>query len=370
MSLLETLGSLLNNHQEMTFMEFMHQALYAPNEGYYSSALQKLGAGGDFVTAPELTPLFGKAVANQCLQIFTHLDAPTILEYGAGTGRLCVDILSHLETNNRLPENYLILEVSAHLRHRQQELIHRAIPHLASRVKWLDGWPTQAFNGVILANEVLDAMPVHRFLKTEQGLLESYVSLDETNQLVEQFKPCKNQRLETYVNEQLTLNSLPYLSEVNLFIDDWMKNNYSILNKGVVLLIDYGFPRHEYYHSDRNQGTIMCHYQHHSHANPLLHPGEQDITAHVDFTHVAEAGYQAGFHVAGYTNQASFLLSNGLLDLMQELPDEHQHIKAAQAVKQLIQPSEMGELFKVIALSKHFKFDLQGFQLHDKRASL
>jgi len=369
MSLLQTLQMRLDQTPEMPFVEFMQLALYAPNEGYYSSGLQKLGMQGDFTTAPELTPLFGQTLANQCSQILNTLTNPIVFEYGAGSGRLCVDILRRLQQLNTLPEAYLILEVSANLRHRQQELVKKEIPELADKVQWLDSWPTKSFNGVILANEVLDAMPVHRFMLTEAGLLESYVML-EKGTLIERFKPCENPRLTQFVQERLNLPSTPYLSEVNLFLDDWILNNFQLLESGAVILIDYGFPRHEYYHPDRNQGTLMCHYQHHAHSNPLLHPGEQDITAHVDFTHVAEAGHKAGFHVAGYTNQASFLLGNGLLSLTTELENEKESFRATQAIKQLLQPSEMGELFKVIALTKNLTLDLNGFQLHDKRVSL
>ncbi|MFI4918464.1 MAG: class I SAM-dependent methyltransferase [Legionellales bacterium] len=371
MSLMQTLRTHLATVQDIPFVDFMHLALYAPNEGYYSSGLHKLGQHGDFITAPELTPLFGKTLANQCQQILTSLDAPVVLEYGAGTGRLCVDVLSHLEQLNGLPETYFILEVSANLRQRQQELVQQELPpHLAQRVKWLDGWPQTPFNGVILANEVLDAMPVHRFMQTEQGVMESFVALDAQGALIERFKPCNNQRLLAYIKQHLPQNSLPYLSEANLFLDDWLANNYQVLNQGAMLLIDYGFPRHEYYHPDRNQGTLMCHYRHQAHPSPLLYPGEQDITAHVDFTHVAEAAQQAGFHVAGYTNQASFLLGNGLLDFMNTEDDEPKQVRAKQAIKQLTHPSEMGELFKVIALCKNIEIDLNGFQLQDKRVSL
>lgn len=370
MSLIQTLRAHLARHQQIPFVEFMQLALYAPDEGYYSSSLQKLGRQGDFITAPELTPLFGKALANQCQQILSTLESPTLLEYGAGTGKLCVDVLTHLEHLNCLPQVYFILEVSSNLRHRQLELIQKEIPHLAHHVKWLDRWPDKPFNGAIIANEVLDAMPVHRFMKTDEGIMESFIAIDEQGLLIEQFKPCDNSRLTAYINDNLVLQTLPYLSEVNLFLDDWLLNNYRILNQGAVFLIDYGFPRHEYYHPDRNQGTLMCHYQHHAHTNPLLHPGEQDITAHVDFTHVAEAGHHAGFHIAGYTNQASFLLSNGLLSLINEIEDEREQFQAKQATKQLIQPNEMGELFKVIALTKNLEIDINGFQLHDKRVSL
>lgn len=370
MSIIQLVQTRLNQQQAIPFMELMQLALYAPGVGYYSSGLPKLGKQGDFITAPELTPLFGKTLANQCQQVLATLDKPVLFEFGAGSGALCVSILEHLEELKALPEFYFILEVSANLKHRQRELIEQKIPHLASKVIWLDSWPDSPFNGVILANEVLDAMPIHRFLQTEQGLMESYVMLNAQQQLIEVFKPCHNQRVQEYVEQRLELTHLPYLSEVNLFLDDWILSNYQMLKQGAVFLIDYGFPRHEYYHPDRNQGTLMCHYQHHSHSNPLLHLGEQDITAHVDFTHVAEAGQQAGFHIAGYTNQASFLLANGLLSLLNTKESELALFEAKQAIKQLTQSSEMGELFKVIALTKNIDIRLNGFQLQDKRASL
>lgn len=370
MSLLQTLHARLEQQQEISFTEFMQLALYDPKEGYYSSGQQKLGPQGDFITAPELTPLFGQTLAQQCQQIMAHLNTPALFEFGAGSGALCVAVLTHLEYLNCLPETYYILEVSADLRHRQQQLIKDKIPQLANRVHWLNQWPKEPFSGVVIANEVLDAMPVHRFLYQENELLESWISLNEQGHLTERFKPCQDPRLLNYINNKLLPLPSPYLTEVNLFIDDWVTNIYHMLNQGTVLLIDYGFPRHEYYHPDRNQGTLMCHYQHHAHPNPLLHPGEQDITAHVDFTHVAEAGQQAGFHVAGYTNQASFLLANGLLSLTNTLDNEQELFRAKQAIKQLTQPSEMGELFKVIALTKNMEIDLTGFMLHDKRVSL
>jgi SAM-dependent MidA family methyltransferase len=370
MTLPHILQQHLEQQKEIPFVEFMQMALYAPQEGYYSSGLTKIGSKGDFITAPELTPLFGYTVANQCQQVLAIVPEPKLLEFGAGTGALCVSLLHHLEQLNCLPDTYFIIEVSAHLRHCQQELIEDKIPHLAHKIQWLDQWPSIPFNGVIIANEVLDAMPIHRFLCKEEGILESYVTLDEQQQLVEHFKPCLNQRLLDYIQTNLPPIQPPYLSEVNLFIDDWITQIYQTLEQGAVFLIDYGFPRHEYYHPDRRQGTLMCHYQHHSHTNPFVHIGEQDITAHVDFTHVAEAAQSSGFHVAGYTNQASFLLANGLLHLLNTIEGERESLHAKQAVKQLIQSSEMGELFKVIALTKNLEIPLNGFLLNDKRVSL
>ena len=370
MSLIHTLHTQLEKRQELPFIEFMQLALYAPGEGYYSSGLTKLGKQGDFITAPELTPLFGKTLANQCKQILTSVENPILFEFGAGTGALCIDVLNQLEQLNCLPEAYYILEVSSNLRHRQQELFQQKIPHLLHRISWLDHWPETPFNGVVMANEVLDAMPVNRFMLKDNNILESYISLNKAGELTEQFKPCQNERLSNYIKNNLPQQTAEYLSEVNLFIEDWLANIYKMINRGAVFLIDYGFPRHEYYHPDRNQGTLMCHYQHHAHPDPLIHPGEQDITAHVDFTHVAEAGQQAGFHIAGYTNQASFLLANGLLSLMNSLDNENELFRAKQAIKQLTDPSEMGELFKVIALTKNLDIDLNGFLLNDKRVSL
>lgn len=370
MSLLDFFRKALRAQGSMPFVDFMHHALYAPNLGYYSSGTQKFGASGDFITAPELTPLFGQTLANQCLQVLSTLNEPLLFEFGAGSGQLCVDILTHLELQQGLPSEYHILEVSAHLKARQKALINEKIPHLATRVKWLSGWPTTPFEGVIIANEVLDAMPVHRFLQTRDGLMESYISLNAADALQETFKPCTNTSLVEHVKNALPQDLFPYLSEVNLFLDDWFRQCATIMSRGAMLIIDYGFPRHEYYHPSRKQGTLMCHYRHLAHADPLIHLGEQDMTAHVDFTHVAEAAFAAGFHVAGYTNQASFLLANGLLSLLDALADDHLKMNSQQAVKQLLHPSEMGELFKVIALTKSLDLALMGFQLQDKRASL
>jgi SAM-dependent MidA family methyltransferase len=360
----------LQQEGDIPFMDFMQLALYHPEFGYYSAGLQKFGPQGDFVTAPELTPLFGQTIANQCQQVLKELPLPIIFEFGAGSGRLCVDILIALEHNNSLPEAYHILEVSNDLRHRQKALIEQEIPHLVDRVHWLNSWPERAFHGIIIANEVLDAMPVTRFYQTQDALCESYITLNSQGELIETFKPSENTQLNNYLTKALPELGTPYLSEVNLFIEGWIKQCSDMLIQGAMFIIDYGFPRHEYYHPLRNQGTLMCHHQHLMHTNPLLNIGEQDITAHVDFTHVAEAADAAGFQIAGFTNQAAFLLANGLLSLLETIDEGRNRINAQQAVKQLIQPHDMGELFKVMALSKNLDMTLAGFQYHDKRVSL
>jgi SAM-dependent MidA family methyltransferase len=351
----------LQQRTAMPFVEFMHYALYAPHVGYYSAG-SPLGKTGDFMTAPELTPLFGHALAHQCASVMGEFKSPILFEFGAGSGKLCVDLLKKLQQLGKLPQAYGILDVSATLKAKQREYIQTHIPELFDRVYWCERWPEKSFEGIIIANEVLDAMPVHRFLQTEQGLLESYIAFKD-NQFIEQFMPCDNTVLQQYVTSVLPTGLYPYLSEANLMLKDWMQQCARILEKGLMLIIDYGFPAHEYYHPDRNQGTLMCHTQHRTHPNVLLRPGQEDITAHVDFTQVAICADEAGFHVAGYTNQASFLLANHLLDDIQTDQDR-------QAIRQLTHPSEMGELFKVIGLTQNITTPLQGFQFFDKRASL
>ncbi|STX30186.1 Uncharacterized ACR, COG1565 [Legionella beliardensis] len=371
MNLSSLLYKYLRQQKEIPFADFMQFALYHPGAGYYSAGLEKFGAEGDFITAPELTPLYGQALANQCQQLLPLLSEPILFEFGAGSGRLCVDLLKRLEQLGCLPTGYHILEVSSSLQVRQQALINEEISHLAHLVHWLDRWPEKSFNGVVIANEVLDAMPVHRFLKTDEGLLESYISVNEqTNELSETFKSVVNPRLLAYLDKILPTLPVPYQSEVNLFIEGWIKQVAAMLDQGAIILIDYGFPRHEYYHPDRCHGTLMCHYKHQAHTNFLTNLGEQDITAHVDFTQVAEAAVAAKLHVAGYTNQAAFLLANDLLGLLEGIKDERAYMQATQAVKKLTLPNEMGELFKVMGLTKNLDVFLTGFQLQDKRASL
>lgn len=357
----------IRQQKSISFAEFMQIALYDPSAGYYTVGIQQFGQ--DFTTAPEISPLFGACLANQCAEIVTSLTQPHILEFGAGSGRLCVDILKKLEQLNCLPESYLILELSGTLQAQQKQTIGQEIPHLLSKIQWIQTWPTDSFQGVILANEVLDAMPVHRFLQSEHELYEIHITADANGQLSEVLQICDNQLLRDHVKQVLDLDLYPYQSEVNLWINDWLQQCAQVLEKGVVLLIDYGFPRREYYHPDRNQGTLMCHYQHRSHTNPLEHIGKQDITAHVDFTHVAEAAYDAGFSVAGFSSQASFLLANGLLSLV-NAEEGTQRFRQQQAVKCLTHPSEMGELFKVMAVTKNWPDPLSGFLMQDRRASL
>lgn len=354
----------------MWFVEFMQQALYHPIYGYYTRDRGPFGQQGDFVTAPELTPLFAQSLAQVCAQTFTQLHAPQLFEFGAGSGRLCVDLLLALEQAQALPERYLILEVSHALQKQQHALLAKEAPQFLARVEWIQTWPEVPFEGVVIANEVLDAMPVHRFKVEGEAILESRIEHTPEGTLIESWLPCPHLRIQQHIRHCLPAVHGPYLSECNGLMDDWMKHCAHMLKKGMMLLIDYGFPAHEYYHPDRAMGTLMCHYQHQAHATPLIHVGEQDITAHVDFTHVAEAASEAGFDVAWFANQASFLLDNGILDHFSQISDPVLRFNASQQLQQLLSPSEMGELFKVMVLTKQMERPGQWDLRNDKRGSL
>jgi SAM-dependent MidA family methyltransferase len=352
---------------QITFEQFMDLALHAPGLGYYSSHKIKFGEQGDFVTAPEISPLFGQCLANQCQQILTQVIAGSLLEVGAGRGLLAGHILQHLQQLDALPVEYLILETSGDLCEQQQQHLHQTIPELDNRIRWLNHLP-EDFRGVIVANELLDAMPVQRFLQSDDGLKQLGVEIVDDG-----FDYCLMDADEA-LQQRITPLSLAqgYSSEVNFQAESWIGSMADVLQRGVMLLIDYGFPRHEFYHPQRQQGTLMCHYRHRAHDNPFTHIGLQDITAHVDFTAMAEAASTAGLDVLGYTNQASFLISNGLEQLLNASdPDNVKaHLAMTQQVKTLTMPSEMGELFKVIALGKDMDIALQGFALQDQRGRL
>lgn len=343
----------------VTFAYFMQQALYAPGLGYYSSGQQKFGEAGDFITAPELSPLFSQCIARQYQQVLSQLIVPIILEFGAGSGAMAVDILLTLEKLGCLPKQYWILELSAELQQRQQQLFEKRAPHFLPNVEWLSSLPAVPFEGIILANEVLDAMPINKF-RMQKDLEEAYVDYKNYRFIWHWDKPTiPLQNAFSKLDVDLALD---YESELNSFVGGWIKSLSNCLSKGLVLLVDYGFPRREYYHPDRSMGTIMCHYQHRAHSDPLVSVGLQDITAHVDFTAVAEAAVENDFDVEGYTNQAAFLIDCGIIDLAQNAKDDIERFNWNSQVKRLTLPGEMGELFKVIALTKDFDQELLGFR--------
>ncbi len=348
------------------FDEYMQMALYTPGLGYYSGSLTKFGAAGDFITAPEMGDLFAGCMAVQIAEILENQQGGVVLEFGAGSGALAAGLLNELDTLGILPGQYLILELSGELRERQKETIKsRAAEHF-SRVRWLDTLPVNLC-GVVVANEVLDAMPVKVFEQYASGkVMEMGVGYVEANDEQTSFRWLPGEadaELNSAVQAlNLVLDGNSYRSEIAFQARAWIESLDEVLEQGAVLLIDYGFRQAEYYHPDRDQGTLMCHYQHRVHPDPFFKPGFQDITAHVDFTAVALAAQRAGFDLAGYATQGAFLLSTGLLDRMVLDASAKAQLELAQQVKKLTLPHEMGELFKVLALTKNFTQPLCGFE--------
>ncbi len=346
----------------ISFARYMEQALYAPSLGYYTAGAHKFGEAGDFITAPELSPLFGRTVARQVAEIMAH-STPCILELGAGSGKLATDMLAELEHLGNLPDSYSILEVSADLRERQQTLIRERLPHLLNRVFWLDALPVK-FSGAIVANEVFDALPVHLVHWQDSAITERGVSLNDNNFVWQERAIC-----DTALLEAAQKISVPdgYASEICLAAHGLINSLAQRLEQGAMLFIDYGFGARELYHPQRSSGTLMCHYRHHAHDDPFFLPGLQDITAHVSFTDIAECGIDAGLELLGYTSQAFFLINSGITELLKDTSPENlrDYLPLSAQMQKLTSPAEMGELFKVIALGKDIDTPLQGFARGD-----
>jgi SAM-dependent MidA family methyltransferase len=336
----------------ISFQDYMQAVLYAPGLGYYSAGRTKFGAAGDFVTSPEISELFGQALAVQLNALFDQGCHRKILEFGAGSGELCRQILSQFDG----PLEYFILEISADLRDRQQAHLSKELSsEQFESVHWLDRLPV-GFNGIVLANELLDAMPVAILEKqtewTELGVEYKngqffWISIDS-----------QASTIDTIIDIESRLGSFEpgYRTEINLNYKPWFNGLFESCGQAVVLLIDYGYEQAEYYHANRSQGTLICHFQHHAHADPLVYPGLQDITAFVDFDAVADAAEAAGFETIGLTTQHHFLLANNLLDLAaadSANTDIATTLRISQAVKTLIMPEEMGDKFKVVAFHKN-----------------
>jgi SAM-dependent MidA family methyltransferase len=357
----------------ITFAHFMDEALYHPELGYYNTDTFALGKEGDFITAPEISPIFAQCFAQQCQQILTQLDKKNILEFGAGTGRFAKDLLFALNHLDCLPQYYYILEPSMTLRKKQRDFLSTAYPAFIKRIIWLDSTPAD-FTGIVIANEVLDALPVHGFRIEGNRVKESFVAW-EKNQFVRLSGTPISMGLVEKVSVLRDLYSLGhgYESEINLRLPSFIQNMADMLKQGLILLADYGYGQREYYHPARCHGTLSCFYQHHRHNNPLILPGSQDITAHVDFTSVVSTATERGCALAGYTTQAGFLLACGLSTLVSttELsltPVEKFNLH--QAIKYLTLPTEMGENIKIMALTKHLDSPLLGFTLQDRRRDL
>lgn len=357
----------------LSFEHYMDLALYAPGLGYYSAGARKFGPSGDFVTAPEISPLFGACIARQCAEVLAALAQGDILEIGAGTGRLAGEILARLESLGRLPARYLILEISADLRERQRMHLAERLPHLIERVRWLDAPPAQDFDGLVIANEVLDALPVRRFCWTRAQLLEMGVARED-REFVWSARPAA----EDVVEYCSTLRAAGgewddgYMSEYCARLGAWTAGVTRTLRRGVVLWFDYGLPRAHYYFPERRSGTLLCHFRQRVHDEPFRFPGLEDITAWVDFTLLAEASSAAGFSLAGFTTQTYFLAGNGIDVEMQRLgaDDPNRQARLANQARQLMMPGEMGERFKVMAWMRGIQMPLAGFALRDIRESL
>jgi len=351
----------------MSFARYMELALYEPGLGYYAGGAQKFGdhaAGGDFLTAPEITPLFAQALARQVAQVLSA-SSPCVIEAGAGSGRLAADLLPALDALGCLPERYRILELSGALRARQQATLAERAPRYLERIEWLDTLP-DSFSGCLLGNEVLDAMPSHAVQWNSDGSVsEIGVGLNE-GRLAEATQPAHGALLTAAQALEITAD---WRGEISLAVRAWVSDLSRRLSRGALLLIDYGLPRHELYHPQRNGGTLRCHYRHRVHQDPFWYPGLSDITSHVDFTAVAEAGFDSGLEVMGYCSQANFLLNCGIGELLRNPEvgaDDPATLRARGAVNVLLSPNEMGELFKVIALGREIHGPLLGFTRGDK----
>lgn len=333
----------------ISFARYMELALYEPGLGYYAGGAQKFGAAGDFVTAPELGSLFGRALARQLREL-----CGPVVEFGAGSGALAATLLSQQALD------YRIVELSPELATRQRA-------RLPGRVQWLDSLP-EHIRGVVLANEVLDAMPVHAVAWRDGGIMERGVSLSGED-LVWEEKPAAGELLEQA--RSLPVGA-PYESEIGLVGRAWVRELARRLEEGVILIFDYGFPQREYYHPQRATGTLMCHHRHRAHADVFARPGEEDITAHVDFTALAEAAADSGLEVLGYTTQAQFLINCGITEVLAEANVDNalRYAPLAAEAQKLLSPAEMGELFKVLALGKGVRGPLLGFARGDRTASL
>jgi SAM-dependent MidA family methyltransferase len=346
--------SIHENGKPIGFDVFMNFALYSPGLGYYRSSANIFGHQGDFITAPEMSDLFGYTVAKQCAQVINGGD---LLEFGAGSGALAVQVLFELSRLKSLPKKYYIMELSGQLMQQQKQTIASVLPELFDRVEWLTELPTD-FSGVVIANEVLDAIPAKRLIFSDGRFVELGVDFIDGNfQWKSLDKPYSN-----------SLTSLPvncdegYTTEVNLQAIAWIDSLYNAITEGIVLLIDYGMDRNEYYHPQRKEGTLRCHYRHKASDSPFEKIGKQDITTSVNFSDIAESAVEIGFELSGYCTQAMFLISLGIENYLLQEEDVEKRNALAQEIKQLVLPSAMGETFKVLALSKKQTVKLDGFR--------
>jgi SAM-dependent MidA family methyltransferase len=370
----------------LPFDQFMEQALYTPGLGYYSAGSAKLGASGDFVTAPEISDLFSQSVARQCADVLGETGGQ-ILELGAGTGRMAAVLLESLARLEQLPQTYAILEVSADLAERQRERLRQLPTALRERVVWLDRLPERPVEGLILANEVLDALPCKRFIMRAGRAHELGVGLEGSQFRWREARAGAGPTVGAGTSaaagptagasplEEL-ISTLPvalpdgYRSELCTRIEPWIAGVSQHLKRGMLLLFDYGLPRAHYYHPQRGDGTLRCYFKHRAHDDPFVNIAVQDITAWVDFTRVAEAGLTADLEVSGFATQSAFLLGTGIEELAAQATNATEQARLAGEARRLLLPGEMGEAFKVMALCRNLEQPLRGFRYQDLRRSL
>lgn len=353
------------------FAHYMQLCLYTPGLGYYANGNHKIGEGGDFTTAPEISPLFGQSIAQHIYDVAAQMKQFDILEFGAGSGKLTNDILTQLSQKDCLPRHYYILEVSAELRDRQQAYLRAHCPDLISRIHWLDRLPS-SFEGIMLANEVCDAMPAHRIRLTEDRCFEQGISVEK--ELLNWFeKPLNNDVLRPYI-ERIRALARPnnYITEINLFSTEWVQTLAHHLKQGALFVIDYGYSAAQYYSEERQNGTLRCYYQQQATEDPLIRPGLQDITTHVNFSALAESALASGLTVSSYQEQGDFLLAGGITELAENLQtniEEGHWLAHSAALKQLLMPNGMGLQFKVLSLTKELDV-LPRLSLADRRYQL
>ena len=335
----------------IAFTRYMEIVLYEPALGYYVAGARKFGGSGDFITGPELSTLYGAALARQLQAILEATGAKRIVELGAGSGALAASILNSLARRGVPPQTYSILEVSPELRERQRATVATAAPGEAARVDWLDRLP-EAIDGIVVMNEVLDALAPRVLARRGGAWLERGVTWKD-GALAWDERPLADSRLLSAASARFPAES-DYVSEINPAAEALVATLARRLRSGALVIVDYGFPQAEYYHPQRREGTLMGHYRHRSHTDPFLWPGLSDLTAHVDFTAIARAAEGARMEVAGFATQASFLLGCGILDLLATTgaPESLAYLREAAAVQKLVSPAEMGEMFKVLLLAR------------------
>ncbi len=355
-----------SNQGWISFDRFMEFALYDPEFGYYTGNLRKFGEKGDFVTASEISSFFAKTMCIQFEEIFLSIDK-NIIEIGAGSGKFALEVIQSLDSKKI--DHYFILEISHSLRKHQYELLIKNLPpHLFGKVQWIDKIP-QEYNGIIFCNELLDALPIDLIKKSSGIPYQKGVGL-ENDLFIWKDKAIKD--LSKY--DHINLESLPdnYLAEDAIHIKSWINNISESISKGVVIIIDYGFNHSEYFHEQRSQGTLMCHFKHHAHDNPLIQVGIQDITSHVNFSYVAREASSKGLHINGFISQANFLINCGILELLEKvnIEDSLLYMKSVSEIQKLLSPSEMGDLFKVMTIEKNIDINLVGLKNNNKVKTL